>query len=387
MAIEIVRYHPRLKSRVIALQTHLWSADLALNEAYFDWKFERNPYAISPLLYIALDGEQAVGMRGMMAMRWQVGADATPFTIPYPDDLVIAPAYRNAGLIGRLMKHAFADLAAQGFGHVFNLSASPVTFLSSLAMGWRSVGSMAPLTLADPYRARLHRIRRLASALPRVGPVAGKVAVRVTERLGAWRTRLRHPAFAALDVAGRRPEFAPGSGLAIFTSPDARAMADLVTRLGNDGRLRHVRDAQYFTWRFENPTRDYRFIYGGNGSLNGYLVLQAQLPGHPNRARVNIVDWEATSAATLRDLLRVAIDHGRFEELTTWSATLGEGKRTILAEHGFAPAPPTKDSKYRNCLLARPTGDPLPAGNWTLAGRRLDDLSNWDLRLLYSMHG
>ena len=44
---EFVRYQPDLKGQVVELQTHLWSPSLALNTAYFEWKYERNPYLVN----------------------------------------------------------------------------------------------------------------------------------------------------------------------------------------------------------------------------------------------------------------------------------------------------------------------------------------------------
>jgi hypothetical protein len=39
------------------------------------------------------------------------------------------------------------------------------------------------------------------------------------------------------------------------------------------------------------------------------------------------------------------------------------------------------------CLLLRSIGLEPPSEDWILAGRRLLDLSLWDLRLIYSMYG
>ena len=36
-------------------------------------------------------------------------------------------------------------------------------------------------------------------------------------------------------------------------------MAELVERSG-DTRIRHVRDSQYFQWRFQNPLSRYRYL-------------------------------------------------------------------------------------------------------------------------------
>ena len=87
-------------------------------------------------------------------------------------------------------------------------------------------------------------------------------------------------------------------------------MADLVARQAYDGRIRHVRDARYLAWRFQNPLHEYRFLLAGGDRLHGYLVLQAyRLSRH---GAANIVDWEASDPAVRRALLHAAVEWGGF---------------------------------------------------------------------------
>jgi hypothetical protein len=96
-------------------------------------------------------------------------------------------------------------------------------------------------------------------------------------------------------------------------------MADLIRRLGHDGRVRHVRDERYLAWRFRNPLHEYRFLFSeADGRLDGYLVLQAY---RRDRSRgVNIVDWEGETRQVRAELLRAAVDRGGFDILTIWTA-------------------------------------------------------------------
>ena len=164
-------------------------------------------------------------------------------------------------------------------------------------------------------------------------------------------------------------------------------MAELVERLPYDGRLRHIRDQEYFSWRFKNPFRDYRFVFWKEDFLRGYLVLQGHLPNDQNRGKVNIIDWEATSTPILKELLGTAIRRGKFGHLFSWTATLSTEKRTILADAGFSSMQQARGSKYRNCVITRPVRNDLPPDMWMISDRHLLDISNWDLRMLYSMHG
>ena len=87
------------------------------------------------------------------------------------------------------------------------------------------------------------------------------------------------------------------------------AMAELVERLGHDGRIRYRRDREYLDWRFRNPTSEYRFLYWEESRLEGYLVLSRRVSDLGAWYRVYIADLEATdhedtfSAAVRRDEL------------------------------------------------------------------------------------
>jgi hypothetical protein len=164
-------------------------------------------------------------------------------------------------------------------------------------------------------------------------------------------------------------------------------MAELVERVGGDGRIRHVRDAQYFAWRFQDPRHAFRFGFWEDAGLQAYLVLQKPISPNQHRAPINIADWEATSERVLAELLHAVIRLGRFAELMTWSATLPEWTQALLRDHGFEPlvegSGPT--AHLRPSVLIRPISDGGRQDKWELGGRRLLDMTNWDVRLLDRM--
>ena len=79
MNYEIVRYDPDLKAEIIKLQTRLWGPDLILNASYFEWKYERNPYLRELLIYLAMDNDKPIGMRGFFGVQWQCGMPVQRF--------------------------------------------------------------------------------------------------------------------------------------------------------------------------------------------------------------------------------------------------------------------------------------------------------------------
>jgi hypothetical protein len=238
-------------------------------------------------------------------------------------------------------------------------------------MGWKSVGSMKPV-------GRRSLSRRVISWMSRqrfLWRYAGK-------RLSA---RERQP-FSGLDAAGGRRRGNVSPRVTLERAPRCEAMAELAGRLGDDGRLRHVRDARYFSWRFQNPTRVYRFLYWEDVGLEGYLVLQKDLT-RANPTRVHIVDWEASEGRVRAELLEAAIAWGGFAELVTWAAAVPRDTHVTLAAAGFEPVDQAKRARGLPCVLVRPVREQRLGEDWTIAGRRLLDPANWDLRMLYSMHG
>ena len=373
-ACEIARYRPAHKAQVAALQTLLWSSDPNLNRRYLEWRFEENPYGTEPVIYLAFQGGELVGMRGFYHSRWELGSPPEAYSVLVADDAVIVPQHRNRGLATMIMRAAFEDLARSGHQYVFNLSGGVVTVVGSLVMGWKSAGAMEPISLEtglNPAR----RARRWLRRTPFLRRYAASPFLRSA--------RERAP-FSRLD---RMSRLWPGGSILVEREPRLDAMSELVTRLGHDGRMRHVRDREFFAWRFRNPVRDYRFLYCGTTRLEGYLVLMSQHPTTPGPNRVKIVDLEATSASVRSELLDAAIDFGRFAELFAWAATLPDEARTYLASRGFRPADLELRAHGCPCVLVRPVSPKSAASPWMLGNCRLTNLADWDMRMLYTMAG
>lgn len=373
---QITRYRPEFRDRVLRLQTHLWSPDLSLNEAYMRWKHEQNPYLSESLIYLALRGADVVGMRALFGTRWQIGSPSETFDALYSDDLVVLPEHRNQRLPAQMMRAAFDDLASEPFRYAVSLSAGSVAALISLSMGWKSVGPMLPVGRVSPRTTLFRAVRRRMNR----NPLPTQNAVRAIGSLLGM-----HRGFSRIDRVIAQQEGRIGAHVTAHRVPRCEAMADLVQSLPYDGRIRHVRDAAYLRWRFGKPTGDYRFLYQGRDRLEGYLVLQTDRVNQ--KWRVRIVDWEARDENVRVELLHAALACGGFAELVTWTATLTPAVRGLLQDAGFEPVDRKATARGLPSLLLRPIGREPSNEDWILAGRRLLDLSQWDLRLIYSMHG
>jgi hypothetical protein len=200
-------------------------------------------------------------------------------------------------------------------------------------------------------------------------------------RRSAERRRL----FVDLDDNAARHNVNPCVTLSKTARP--RAMAELANRIGFDDRIRHVRDAQYFSWRFQNPLSEYRFLFWQDRRLDGFLVLHVKVYPHSDDEWAYIVDWEAVNQRVWNELLQAAIQWGNFNSISMWSANLSEEMKTRLREAGFAFKDKTgsalRDIRGENILI-KPLCRETKQSEWVLAGRNLLDPTHWDLRMIYS---
>ncbi len=369
---EIVPYKPDLKSVVIDLQKRLWSSDAQLNLRYFEWKYEHNPFADEPLIYLARQGDRYVAMRGFCPSNWEAGTNANRqrFSWDCSDDLVVESSHEGHGLFARFTDLAVRDVAARGHGWYLSLSALRVTRLQSLTSGSRSLGVMNPVGRFTTMAALSDRIQESVRKIP--------LAWRALKRL-----KLGGDARAAFHRLDHHPNTTL-DGITLIASPAARVeeMAKLIDVLPFDGRLRHVRDARYLAWRFDNPLHEYRFLYVySEAKLVGYLVLERGVSDYANARRINIADWEFHDNKAGRALLASAISMGDPPELVAWTATLDPTRTMLLQAAGLTATDTEQTQRGLPCILVRGVGE---QGALPDSVKALADLDNWDFRMIYT---
>ena len=371
---EIVPYSVGFKSQVAELQRHLWSSNPSLNQDYLEWKYERNPYLQPPLIFLALSGADVVGMRGVIGSRWELGSPSRSVVLPYATDLVTRPDHRSRGLITSLLKSPFKELAARDYQYVINLSASPMTLAVSLRLGWRSAGDAGLVVRRGWGWSREHQAHRILHRMPGLW--------RFADRLAPVVSGVRGRPFRSLDTKAWMRRGQP-SHVTVAQAPRPDAMATLVRHLGHDGRLRPVRDVEYFSWRFRNPLATYRFLFHGGDLPDGYLILEASTSDLGDRNVVTIVDWEGVDDDVRSRLLDAALMWGEFVAINSWSNTLPVSSRKCLSNAGFAqPDEIGRTGRRRPAVLVRSVREEGADGEWLLEGSRLLDLASWDLRPL-----
>ncbi len=369
MFYEIVKYNPVYNDQVCNLEKANWGPDLSVNKSYLQWKYIENPYSDEPKLYLVLYEGKLVAVRGTYETIWQLGGSTEKFRALCMSDLAIQPEFRNKGTFPQLMNYVVKDLHDLGYRYLFNFSAGPINYIGSLAMGWKSIGTIKVLK-NEKYRQP--SIKNL---------IRNSAAIRFL--MGTGSTRLRKIAAGRQRTdAYRIPEKLPPQ-LTVGESPKPVEMTALVNKLSPGNKITLSRDEEFFKWRYKNPLSEYVFLYWHDPYLKGYLVAQTPLHTDNSRNNYNVLELEGENPEIKIVLLSYLIKLMGSRTITVWSNTLESFCIDYLISKGFSTASPASnvsiDSPH---VIIKATYN--SKGKIDYKGVDLLDINNWDLKMTYS---
>ncbi len=376
MSYEIRRYHPDHKTQVVDLLARAWWGTAAAARRVFEWKFEQNPYLPGPFGFVAIADGTVVGFRGVMGTRWQYGPDGQSTVIPCAENLVIEPGHRNLGVAQDLNQATLEALSMERYDYVINLTANATNFHMSVMRGWRPTARIEQMSWSatgrDPYWS--------TPGQNRGDPAGSTLAQGVQNRIKFTGAATR--IWRAVNAMNKRRIVKKGPPeLVVSDSATPSAMAELVARLPLDYRITHVRDEEYYRWRFEahppETRTHHRFLYWGESPMRGFLVLSWKR----QPSSVKIADIAAADEHVFTQLLQAA-KLSRFVRLETWTGTLKANERDTMLREGFRVF---SSSRSMPSVLVRPTNDARVGQLWRLGGLDMLDLSNWNLSPLCAM--
>jgi hypothetical protein len=377
----IVNYQPEYKTDVLNLLAELWGQDTQLSNAYFAWKYLQNPYTDYPRIYLAFDNDQLVGVRSFCSTRWQVGCFGQPFLCLADADTVIHPHHRRQGLLTTMTLHALEDLQGSQYQYIVTLSANRYSSAAVIKMGWKNVGYVQTAHYWTPLE--ISRLERIARRIPQLGSVY--LNLRRKQAHEKFIPAVEGSTFIAIDRNLTPENITMNRNITISKHPQPEVMAKLLERVAGDDCLRHVRDREFFSWRYRNPRSEYRFLYWGDNQIDGYLILRARIGSNDGKAI--IVEWEATDLEISDQLLKAATQLGNFEEISMWSETLSAELKQLLHDGGFNFQDFNEEeasNHFPPLVLIKPIQPERFNSNWEIDGINMLDMHNWDLRAIYS---
>jgi len=304
-------------------------------------------------------------MRGFHGARWRVGSRGALDHSFCACDLVVDPAHRKKGIHREVTQAGLQELRRRGHRFVFNMSANPQNYLSSLKAGWRLIAPFGTVRKDTPRSVRAQRWKfRLQKT-----PFFWKYA-HLAETF--WSGK-------GVDDLDKRPAIAIENGtLTVARKPDLQLFMRIAERSAFGNGFGHVRTPEFLEWRYQNPRHDYRFVTFDGTRGCGYLVLHG--PRGPRRGRMSIVDWHASDAEIRDRMIDAIVELGVLDALAIWSVCLPGEMKEKLSRRDFAAVDESRGvESYRPGLLVKPLDETT---DWTLSGQDISNIENWNLRMI-----
>lgn len=336
----IVKYSTGYKEAALGLLCHLWT-HLSKEEQklYFEWRYEQNPYCDKPYIYLALKGKSVIGFRAFVLQPFVSSATGrlNAFT---PADSIVHPAYRRNGLFRMLNAAFFKEVQSlsKEKAVIFNLSSNENSTPANLRQEWQATNGMKRFALK--FSLHNYILRRCYSQ---------KI------KKSAPSDTIKH------DIE-----------LQNILKP--KEMALCAEKYRNPAKISHVRDIQYFKWRYAVQQDKYLFVYSWhNEELQAYLVLEKKTD-----IQYLLIEYSARDAGTLGKTIRFAMRKQVIPFLRSWA--LSDDEAILLKGCGFIPAPVRlwkMLGKQRLPVLVRPTREVVQPQDYLYGQKDIRDINNW----------
>lgn len=348
-------YHHADRDAFLDLYERVWGRERSA--AWFDWRFEANPFGDGVQMVVAERDGQLIGAEPLLPFRLRV--DGEDHRAYQPADWIVDPAYQQQGVFTRMTERtldAYDDAAL-----AFNFPTDAL--LPGLAkFDWRVVGT----------RPMAYRIPRPSAALSVDEPFASaaNAVFRVGDTVGQSLHRLLARLAGRADVRVEREPGVPTvvSDLYADAPPDAF----------------HVpRTDAFREWRFANPRWTTATYVASRAGAPVAAVVAALEPQADGRRVLRVLDVQPATARPNRKAALAAI----YDELVSDARDVDVVRTPAAPLPGALRRGFVRDDAVGVSLASNATTHvvrPLPANgdrDWRLAGRSLTDPANWVLSL------
>lgn len=320
--------------------------------AWFDWKYEANPYVDHVPIVLAERGGTVVGARSFFAL--PVAVAGHRYLALEPCDTMVRESDRRQGLFRRMTELAIDRYEAGEPAFFFNFP-NEQSLQGNLELGWRRVGRLP----------RAYRVENIDLVLDDRRDLPGtELAGRVGTALVGTYNRMRE------SVATVPP------GVTVQRYPSVRT-ADLA-RLYRErvpAAIHAVREPAFYEWRFENPNGQYAtYVAERDGERVGAVVSHRAGTG-AERDIVRVVDIVPLADEKRPDALLCGL-FGRLQTEFPESDLFvvpGDVPDTVLRRAGFH----RDDAPPLSCLGTERPHVVRELSDWEIRGRDITDAGNW----------
>ena len=338
--LRIVKYSSGYKEAALELLSHLWMhLSKEDQKQLFEWRYERNPYSDNPHIYLAINENEVVAFRAFVVQPYVSSSTGRVLTFT-PADTIVHRAYQGIGLF-KVLNSAFFEDVHKSYGGkavIFNLSSNEASTAANLRHGWQATNGIKRFALnfsLSNYFFTKMRVNRIKESVP----------VQTNKSL-----------------------------IEISSMPKPYEMAVCAEKYRNPDKLNHIRDTNYFKWRYACKKDNYIFFYHWqNVHLLAYLIIEKL-----SDTQYQLIEYFAKDAKTLKNTLQIVMKIQRIPFLRTWALS---GDDTLLLKScGFIPAPVklwNMLGKKRLPVLVRPIKEHFHPHDLFLGNLDSRDINNW----------
>ena len=346
-AYEIIPYRSEFRSDVVTLLGDLWGDEPVINQSYFQWKYEENPNADTPLGVVALYQGNVVGFRGFFATKWHLPPKNLNMVILSPGDTCVHPEHRSKRLSIAMGNQAMTQYASE-YRVFLNLSATKNSVPGYLRMGFVPLADKAYLT-----RYSLPGLTRFL-----------------------WTANEKSELCAGNVTLGDFDE------VIVTDKPLPEEMAAIVSgQVYQDARIRLLEEESFFRWRFNNKKNKYLFYFcRKHDTIAGFVIIRVS----KNSRRGYIIDSAPNDGKTVGKILRFITEKRHFDILSVYQFTPDQNYLKILKSINFK-----KNSLMRMIekrvsgewpLLVRPVLMEAKEKDWLIEGLDIRKIDNWEIK-------
>jgi len=345
---EIRDYQPDFKDQVIDLAKIIWGEDRNKNKAYFEWKFERNPYFKEMIGTIGLYKGKAIAFNGLTVLKWYIDNRKNIFYTIGSTGACTQVNHQRKGLHTAMVEYLMKKYGTSRFKLITSFSSNPASAAWALKTGWKIFATRKYLRRYDYWQMGKRKILT-------------RVKVRSNE---------------LKKVLGKY------DSIEVTQNVKPIAMANLIEKIPiHDNTISLCRDLEFMKWRFLNPSINYLFYYiwDNDKKINGYIVVKY----YSKTGAGKIVDYAYLDIQYFKKILALLISQKHFTFLFILDVNLDEDLSKALQGFGFhqrdliAKFIARKKINKELCYLLKPLKDKNQVDYWYINNLDVRKSENW----------
>ena len=347
---EIRTYHPDFKTQIIDLERFLWGENAKKNKAYFEWKFENNPYSKKIIGTIGLYKGKVISFNGFSILKWFLGDKKKFFYTISSTGVCVHVDHRRRGLHTAMVSFINKKYKKSKFKAITKFSGNFASIASGLKAGWVPFAKRKYLRRYNYWEfVKRKFLKKFNIESTKIQNILGKYGkIEVTQNVNPI------------------------------------AMANLKEKIPMNKNLIYLcQDLDFLKWRFLNPRINYIFYYiWNNNRLNGYIVVKY----YNGIGAGKIVDYAYLDIRYFQKILKLLIAKRHFCRLHILDVNLNKDLVKTLYNFGFHQRDLiskfiSKKWKINEelCFLLKPLKDEKQENHWYINNLDIRKIENWKL--------